>query len=437
MKKFLFAYPLLLAALLLSSCGKKETSRTPVELTGPEGLSCEIAGRKLNRTKFLIVPGRYTMGFSAPGYRSEYRHVTVPAGKKFTYKCDLAPVRSSVLIRSTPAGAAVTMNGRSMGLTPLVIRDLPAGEYSAELSMKGYAKIPVAWKVTSERPVAVSGVLDSNQGKLRVTSSPSRARVIVDGSEVGETPCVIERSEGKYVIRLERAGCNPEERNVSIVSRREARLHVKLGQKPGAIQVTSEPVGAEIFIGGVKRGASPCKLEALEPGEYTLKFVYPGFDPAEKTVRVLAGVTDKIHVNMLKSTGSVVFNIAPAGVEVFLNDNSLGITRSVVPGADATKDFRVDNLMPGTYTVTMFHSLGDPQRQSFTFKVRKNQNLTLKSRTMWIADCEITYQNGTRERGFLRESNSAYVTFSPEPGIQFRVDRSKIKKLVMLKGAKK
>ncbi|MBO5791593.1 MAG: PEGA domain-containing protein [Lentisphaeria bacterium] len=438
MKKILIIYPLLFVVLLLSSCGKKETPRTLVEIEGPQNLTCEIAGRKLNRLKFLIIPGNYTIGFEAPGFRSEYRHVTVPAGqKKFTYKCDLTPVQSSVLIRSTPSGANVTMQGKSMGLTPLVIRDLEAGEYSAELSMRGYASAPVSWKIDSERPVAVTGNLDSNQGILVISSAPSRARVIIDGNEVGETPFTLERPEGKYVIRLERSGCNPEERNVRIARKAKRRLHIKLGEKPGAIQVTSLPDGAELFINGAKRGVTPCTVEALEPGDYTLKLIRKGFDPVEKSIRILAGVTEKMHYPLSKSTGSVVFNVRPVGVEVSLNGKSLGVARPAVPGSEATVDFRADNLEPGVYTVTMFHSLGDPPRQSFSFRVRKNQHVTLKSRVMWIADCEIAYGDGSRERGFLIDSKPGYVTFSPEPGVQFRVDRTKIKELIMLKGVKK
>ena len=56
---------------------------------------------------------------------------------------------------------------------------------------------------------------------------------------------------------------------------------------------------------------------------------------------------------------------------------------------------------------------------------------------MWIADCEIAYSDGSRERGFLIDEKPGYVTFSPEPGVQFRVDRTKMKELIMLKGVKK
>ena len=436
MRKYILLLFLLAGALLLSSCGKKEPHRTLVQVKGPADLSCEISGIALKGTSFSIAPGEYVMGFSAPGYRTHYRKVTVPATKKFVCEADLHQVRSSVLITSQPAGATVKLKNNTMGTTPLVIRDLAPGEYRAELSMRGYATVPVFWEISSERPQAVSANMDSNHGSLRITSQPSRAKVLVDGKEVGETPCTIEREEGKYVILVERPGCNPEERSVRITKRSAARLHVKLGEKPGGVTVTSSPAGAELFINGLKRGITPCTVEALEPGKYTLKLTRQGFDSVEGSVQIVPGATDRKHFTLTRSTGSVVFNVRPVGVEVFLEGKSLGLTRPVAEGSESTEDFRVSNLAPGKYTVTMFHSLGDPQRQTFTFRIRKNQSTTVKTVNMWIANCEITYADGSTERGFLRDSKPDYVTFSPEPGVQFRVERPKIKNLIMLKAKK-
>lgn len=433
MRKYLILLFLLAGVLFLSSCGKKESPRTVVQLKGPAGLSCEIAGVPLKRTTFAVSPGEYVMGFSAPGYRTEYRKITVPAAKKFVCEANLSPVRASVLITSKPEGATVKIKDKNMGTTPLVIRDLLPGEYRAELAMRGYGSVPVFWVIDSERPKAVRGLLDSNLGFLRVTSHPNRARVIVDGKEVGETPCTIDREEGRYVIRIERAGCNPEERTVRITKRKTDRLHVKLGEKPGAIAVSSTPAGAELYINGLKRGVTPCTVEALEPGKYALKLICKGFDTVESSVQIVADATDKKHFDLVSSTGGVVFNVRPVGVQVFLEGKPLGVTRAVAPGAEATEDFRISGLAPGKYTVTMFHSLGDPQRQTFTFRVKKNQTTSIKTVNMWIANCEITYADGSTERGFLRDSKPEYVTFSPEPGVQFRVERPKIKKLIMLK----
>jgi hypothetical protein len=324
------------------------------------------------------------------------------------------------------------MDGKSVGVTPLVLQNQSCGVYRAEVAMRGYAQMPLSWEVNSERPVAVRANLDSNQGSVQITSSPKGAMVIVDGNEVGQTPLLLEREEGKYVIRVERAGCTPEERNIRITKGQKGRIHVRLGQRPGGVTVTSRPAGAELYINDLKRGVTPCTVEALAPGKYTLKLLRQGYDPAETQVNIIAGATDKRHFNLVSCTGSVVFNVRPVGVEVFLNGKSLGHTRPVAEGSKSTQDFRVSNLAPGKYTVTMFHTLGDPPRQSFTFRVKKNQSTTVKAVEMWIANCEIVLNNGEVVRGFLRDTKPDRVIFSPEPSVEYPVYRRNIKKLIML-----
>ena len=440
MKNFLNILALtLLSLLIFCGCGKKPASRTLVEITGPEGLECEISGMKLSgspKIAFRLPAGEYIFGFTAPGHRMVYRKVAVPKAPKFAYAVTLEPVSAAVLLKSDPSGAKVTMGGKNMGITPLVIRDLPLGSYRAEISMAGYAPMPLTWEITNERPVSATARLDSNQGTLRITSQPGKARVYINGTQVGVTPYVLQRAEGRYVLRLEREGCNPEERNVHVIKSRTEKLHVKLGEKPGGVSVTSVPAGAELFVNNKKRGVTPCVVEALEPGEYTLRLTRAGFDPIESKVRIVPGATDEKNFTLVSSTGSVIFNVKPVGVEVSIDGKSLGVTRPIAPGAEATKDFRVDNLAPGTHKISMYHSLGDPPKQVHSFKIQKNKTVTIRNLVVWIANCEITYLDNSRERGFLVDSNDKEITFSPEPGVIIGIHRAKLKQIIMLKGDK-
>ena len=437
MKKFFqIVFAALLITVLFCACGKKKQEKTLVILTGPEGLAAEVSGVSLTNLRFRLSPGEYVFAFSAPGFCGEYQKISIPRQEKFTCNVKLAPVTASALITSLPAGAEVSMGGKSMGITPLVIKDLPCGDYSADVSMKGYATMPVTWRIDSSRPVKAHLALDSNMGTLQVFSSPERARVFIDGTEVGETPYKIQRPEGKYVVRLEKAGCNPEERNVNILKRRVTDLRIKLGEKPGGVKVTSLPAGAELFIDGIKRGVTPCTVEALEPGSYNIKLTAKGFDPVESNVKIVPGGIDAKHFNLVCSTGSVIFNVRPVGVEVFVNGKSVGFTRPIAPGAEATQDFKVDNLPPGKHTIAMFHSLGDPQRQYHTFKIQKNKTTTIRNLVVWIANCEITYHDNAKERGLLVERRDGYIIFSPEPGVRYDVKLNRLKKIIMLKEKK-
>ena len=437
MKKVLLIVPVLtLALLMLCSCGQKKQNKTRIELSGPPGLVTEIYGLKKTENVFYLPAGEYVLGFSAPGYRSDWQKVSVPKGS-FKYDVELEPVSTAALITSEPAGATVTMKGKVLGITPLVIRDLKAGEYTADLSMAGYAAMPVAWKITDSHPAAAHGTLVSNQGTLNISSVPVEAQVFVDGTSVGMTPLKLQRPEGRYLLRLERAGYIPAERSVTFYKGKTASIRVALARKPGGVKVTSVPAGAEVLINGAKQGVTPCTVQNLQPGRYTVLVRRAGYDPVEKTVQVAAAAVDKLHVDLASSSGSVVFNVLPAGVEVFLDDKPLGTAKPLVEGSESTADFRVENLTPGKHKITLFHTLGDPPRQEFFFDVRKNKCTTLRDPlVVWIANCEITYQDDSKRRGFLVDRKKNLIIFSPEPGVRFGIELSQIKKIIMLKGVK-
>ena len=50
---------------------------------------------------------------------------------------------------SRPAGAAVTINGKPGGTTPLTVNDLAPGEYRIEMTMPGYRNFTTTVRVVA------------------------------------------------------------------------------------------------------------------------------------------------------------------------------------------------------------------------------------------------------------------------------------------------
>ena len=433
-KLFTLLFPLLLLVAGVCSCSKPRPKIGQLEISGPPGMCSETLGQEFKgqNLKLALPPGKFMFRFTAPGCRDQYKLIVMKPGRKEKVQVEFQPVTAAAVITSKPAGAEVTFRGKVIGITPLVIPELPAGEYSADLFLKGHARTQVSWRIVSERPVAAEGLLDSNVGSIAISSAPDQARVFIDGSEVGTTPLSLTRTEGSYTVRIESDGCVPVERTVRVVKQKRSRAHFKLAQRPGGIQVTSRPAGADVFINSEKRGVTPCTIEALEPGKYTLKLEKAGFDPLTASIKIVPGAIDKKNYNLLSSTGSVVFNVSPVGVEVMLDGRALGVSKPISEGAVSTRDFRVDHLTPGTHVLTLFHALGRPQRSKREFTVTKNQCTTLKNIQIWVANCEVIYTDGTRERGALYSEEKDHVIFGSMPGIRFRIDRERIRTIKML-----
>lgn len=154
-----------------------------------------------------------------------------------------APVLGRLLVRSTPAGAIVRIDGRSRGRTPLTVRDLPLGPHTVIVSRPGYE--PERRTLDLSRDQAARSLEVSLReagpvrqpeptvftGSMRVESRPSGARVVVDGKEEGRTPVTLSTVRaGSHVVRIEMDGYRTWTASVRVVAGERRRVTASLEQ---------------------------------------------------------------------------------------------------------------------------------------------------------------------------------------------------------------
>jgi hypothetical protein len=148
-----------------------------------------------------------------------------------------------LVVRSTPAGARVTVNGVGWGVTPVAIRYLPFGtvrirlgktnhvsqERTVELSPTEPSRVlRVTLPALPRKPearVASSAVADM----LVITTVPSGARVTVNGIGWGITPVSIPHvPAGRQRVRVVKDDFRSEERVVTVSDGQPARVAISL-----------------------------------------------------------------------------------------------------------------------------------------------------------------------------------------------------------------
>lgn len=167
---------------------------------------------------------------------------------------DRAPVPAAepgrLLVRSTPAGARVFVDGRSVGATPVTLRDLDPGPHTVRIARDGYQDAERRVTITSTRPapsvtVALARARAASEraslpvpstpatvgraGLLFVESRPVNATVYVDGKLVGTTPMQMDGVDaGPHVVRLELAGYNTWSSAVRVPAGERLRVSASL-----------------------------------------------------------------------------------------------------------------------------------------------------------------------------------------------------------------
>lgn len=189
-----------------------------------------------------------------------------------------------VLIRSSPSGE-VRVNGAVRGQTPVVLRDLPFGVYAITITRPGFAPAQREITLVASQPVASVAVDLQRQGSgpppaaepapsvpasqsagaspsvpasqsgpvrepasagaepavsasaqptggIFVTSTPSNARLFVDGQAYGNTPAGIPGlTPGAHTVRVEAPGYRAWEGRVAVLAGTRVRVQATLQQE--------------------------------------------------------------------------------------------------------------------------------------------------------------------------------------------------------------
>jgi formylglycine-generating enzyme required for sulfatase activity len=234
----------------------------------PVAAEIKVDGKPIGQaplTDFEIVPGTHQIELTAERYLSEVRSLDVEGGHvRQSLEVELTPSWAPVSVTSEPAGAEVLIDGQPVGRTPAML-ELTAGERVLELRLPGYN----AWRdrvlVVADEPQTVPTIgLRLADGRLTLASAPSDASVSVDGEYRGRTPIELTlRPERAHRISIAKPGFATANRELTVAADSGRRIEVELEPQYGAIDVVSEPAGAEVWVDGDRVGTTPTRLDLL------------------------------------------------------------------------------------------------------------------------------------------------------------------------------
>ena len=167
--------------------------------------------------------------------------------------------------------------GRELGRTPLRQYVLPPGDQVIELTIPGYQPCPIEFTIDAGLVVDL-GVrsLAKQLGRLRLVTEPAGVFYSVVGPDkktiAGITPDTIENLPlGRYDVKLLQPGWPDYAQVADIKSGEPAEVSRQF--KGGSVELTSDPSGATIFVGGAKLGTAPLSANLpLGPVEVTSSF---------------------------------------------------------------------------------------------------------------------------------------------------------------------
>ena len=219
--------------------------------------------------------GRYRLTLSRDGWPLTGQSVTIEPNE--TAKATHEYSEGGINVKSEPEGVAIWLKRpgdpvlERIGETPMNLKDLPEGEYEVELRhTEGDPKKSVV-KVEADKIGEVYG--SWLKLPVQITSDPPGATVFYGGNRLtGEgnfmqTPLTARLLEGEHELLATLAGLDDVKMTIDVSGDRNNNTAVFKFQY-GSVKITSEPSGAEVFLGEEKLGMTPMVKPRLKPGDY-------------------------------------------------------------------------------------------------------------------------------------------------------------------------
>jgi hypothetical protein len=195
-----------------------------------------------------------------------------------------------------PSRATVFVDEVEMGLSNDTFQ-LSPGRHAVRIRKPGYQDLIASLEAESDgtgrlrkefKLVPQAPAL----GTLAVTSEPSEADVYLDGAAkpAGKTPFVLGVSPGKVKVRVSMAGYQDQTEDVELRAGERTPLYCSLTPRDGAVEISSDPPGADVYSGTESWGKTPLK-RPVKPGVYRLKVTLKGSGEREDVITVYPGET--------------------------------------------------------------------------------------------------------------------------------------------------
>lgn len=154
----------------------------------PAGATVSVDGNRVGVTPMTaeLLEGKHRIAYSLGGHKPHEYTLRVEAGSPQDLpRVELRPLDGTVVLSSTPAGAAVTVDGTYRGETPLELALPPGRDHALRLTKPGHAAASRQVRVDSGKRLEMTMPLEVIEGDVEIAATPADARLYINGEAHG------------------------------------------------------------------------------------------------------------------------------------------------------------------------------------------------------------------------------------------------------------
>ncbi len=225
------ARPQLVSGNLFSNTGTLDVK------SDPAGANLFLDGKAIGKTPFTdkLEQGEHKIRVEMKGYNPHEQTAVVTRDEKKDVQVTLQILPGTLNIKTTPAGATVSVNARQYQNSPVTLKDLQPGDYTVKLTLQGHDPIEKKVTVMPGETTDLTENMDSNWGGIDLVVNPPGVTIYVDGKKLG----ISEQGEDKTTSKVfEIRNLSSEEHVIKLAHKRALPAEKEIKVKVSKGQIT-------------------------------------------------------------------------------------------------------------------------------------------------------------------------------------------------------
>lgn len=258
--------------------------------------------------RLIVQPFTQFITVTAPGFMQGRFRVAAPDAKESLFYTietesagsDLIPVN---FIVEGPERANLLLDGQEIDYSSTI--QLDPGPYELRIEQSGYRSIEDVITVSSENTLFRYDMMPLEEEAITIRSTPTEATIFVNGIQWGVTPYQDFFFPGEYLLRISKDGYREVETQIEVEEDGENFFAFQLEDFAGALQLSVDPVGAQVLIGG--RDFTRQQDISLPPGTHRVVVEEDGFFPEEHIIEIAQGEQLSLDIELEPRVGDIRF----------------------------------------------------------------------------------------------------------------------------------
>lgn len=275
---------------------------------------------------YISVDEPHDLVVSRSLYHDYEKTIYASSKETMTYEAKLAPAFGWLLIDSSPeSGATILVNGVRKGVTPYKSDTLASGEYEVTLMREMYENVTKTVRVVDNNVSEVSIPMRPNFANVTITTD-AESDIYVDGKLNARGSWTGRLTQGTHKVEARKASHRTTAMALEITAGKDE--NVKLDAPTpiyGAINVTSSPVEAQVYLDGTEIGKTPFVNNKILIGSHELRFVKQGCAPLVKTITIEEGKMTEVN-EKLDSGKTITITTGRSGDEIYVDGVPAGVS---------------------------------------------------------------------------------------------------------------